>query len=92
MLIPCADTIASGSFIVRPHGFHINTGPTSNNQDSVVGIATGYGQDNRGVGVRVRYGQEFSLLHFVQTDSGALTASYPMCTGGSFPGGKAAGT
>jgi hypothetical protein len=30
-------------------------------------------------------------LHSVQTDSGAHAASYPMDTGGSFPGGKAAG-
>jgi hypothetical protein len=32
--------------------------------------------------------QEFSLLHNVQTDTGAHPASYPMGTGGSFPGGK----
>jgi hypothetical protein len=38
-----------------------------------------------------RYGQEFSLLHVVQTDSGAHPASYSMSTGGSFPGRKAAG-
>jgi hypothetical protein len=30
-----------------------------------------------------------SLLHSVQTGSGAHPASYPMGTGGSFPGGKA---
>jgi hypothetical protein len=35
--------------------------------------------------------QYFPLLHSVQTDSGAHQASYPMGTGGSFPGGKAAG-
>jgi hypothetical protein len=32
---------------------------------------------------------EFSRLH-VQTGSGVHPASYPMGTGGSFPGGKAA--
>jgi hypothetical protein len=37
-----------------------------------------------------RKGQEFSLLHFVQTGSGVHPTSYPMGTGGSFPGGKAA--
>jgi hypothetical protein len=37
------------------------------------------------------YGQEFSLLHVVQTGSGAHPASYPMATGGFFPGGEAAG-
>jgi hypothetical protein len=40
---------------------------------------------------RVRFPamQDFSLLHSVQTDSGAHPASYPMHTGGSGPGGKA---
>jgi hypothetical protein len=32
----------------------------------------------------------FSLHHRVQNGSGALPASYPMGTRGSFPGGKAA--
>jgi hypothetical protein len=36
-------------------------------------------------------GQEFSLLHVVQTGFGVHPTSYPMGTGGSFPGGKAAG-
>jgi hypothetical protein len=35
--------------------------------------------------------QDFSLLHSIQTDSGAQPASSPMGTGGCFPGGKAAG-
>jgi hypothetical protein len=59
-------------------------------RDSVVGIETGYGLDDLGVGVRVP-GQEFSFLHVVQTGSGAHPASYPMGTGDSLPGGKAAG-
>jgi hypothetical protein len=46
-----------------------------------VGIATGYGLDDRGVGVRVP--------DVVQTGSEAHPASYPMGTGGSFPEGKA---
>jgi hypothetical protein len=57
----------------------------------VIGITTGYWLDDRGVGVRVPVGQEFYLLHVVQTGSGALQASYPMGTGGAFPRGKAAG-
>jgi hypothetical protein len=32
------------------------------------------------------YGQEFSLLHVVQTGSGAHSASYPMGTGGKAAG------
>jgi hypothetical protein len=31
----------------------------------------------------------FSLLHRVQTGSGAYLASYPMGTSGAFPGGRA---
>jgi hypothetical protein len=38
-----------------------------------------------------RWEQDFSPLHLVQTGSGAHPASYPMDTGGAFPGGKAAG-
>jgi hypothetical protein len=41
-------------------------------RNSSVGIATGYGLDDRGVGVRVPVGQEFCLLHVAQTCSGAL--------------------
>jgi hypothetical protein len=33
-------------------------------------------------------GKEFFLFHSVQTSSGAHPASYPMGTGGSFPGVK----
>jgi hypothetical protein len=56
-------------------------------QDSSVGIVTGYGLDGP---VRFAAVQDFSLLHSVQTDSGAHPASYPMGTGGSFPEGKVA--
>jgi hypothetical protein len=40
--------------------------------------------------VRCLADTRFSLLHVVQTDSGAHPASYGMGTGFSFPGGKAA--
>jgi hypothetical protein len=60
-------------------------------RDSVVGIATGYGLDNRGVWVWVPVGQEFSLLHVIQTGSEAHPASYQMGTGGSFPWEKRPG-
>jgi hypothetical protein len=42
-------------------------------------------------GVDSRQEQDFSLLHTVQTGSGAHPASYPMGTGGVFSWGKAAG-
>jgi hypothetical protein len=50
-------------------------------RDSVVGIATGYGLDDGGIGVRVP-AQEFSLLNVVQTGFGTHPASYPMGTPG----------
>jgi hypothetical protein len=58
---------------------------------SAICIATAYGLDDQGVGVWVPVGSEFSLLHNMQTGSGAHPASYPMDTWGSFPGGKVAG-
>jgi hypothetical protein len=60
-------------------------------RDSSVGIALGYGLDDRGSRVRLPAGAaNFSLHHRVQIGSGAHPASYPMGTRGSFPGGKAA--
>jgi hypothetical protein len=61
-------------------------------RDSSVGIAMGYGLDDRGSGVRFpAEAGNFSLHHRVQNGSGAHPASYPMGTRGSFPGDKAAG-
>jgi hypothetical protein len=60
--------------------------------DSSVGIALGYGLDDRGSRVRLPAGAgNFSLHHRVQNCSGAHPASYPRGTRSSFPGGKAAG-
>jgi hypothetical protein len=59
-------------------------------RDSAVGIATGYGLDDQGVGGRVLWGQEISLLHVVQTSSGPHPISCPVGTEDSFLGGKAA--
>jgi hypothetical protein len=39
-----------------------------------------------------QWGQEFSLLHVVQTGSGVHPTSYTMGTGGSFPGAKRPGS
>jgi hypothetical protein len=60
-------------------------------QDSLVGIATGYGLEDGGVGVRVPVRQEFAFLHVVQTGSVVHPTSYTIGTGGSFLMGKAAG-
>jgi hypothetical protein len=66
--------------------FHIKS------RDSSVGIALGYGLDDRGSRVRFPAGAgNFSLHHRVQNGSGTHPVSYPMGTRGSFPGSKAAG-
>jgi hypothetical protein len=58
---------------------------------SVFGIVTAYGLDDGGVGVRVLVGSRIftSLYHLDWL--GVHPTSYQMGTGGSFPGGKAAG-
>jgi hypothetical protein len=57
-----------------------------------VGKALGYGLDDRGSRVRFPAAAgNFSLHHRIQKGSGAHPASYPVGTGGSFPGDKAAG-
>jgi hypothetical protein len=59
--------------------------------DSSVGIALGYGLDDRVSRVRYPAGPgNFSPHHRVQNGSGAHPASYPVGTRGSFLGGKAA--
>jgi hypothetical protein len=70
----------------------IHIGAETENLDGSVGIATGYGLDDRMIDVRFPGGGpgNFSFRHHVQTGSGAYPASYPMGTRGSFPGDKAA--
>jgi hypothetical protein len=60
-------------------------------RDSAVGIAIGYGLDDRRFGVLFPVRARDSLLYKAQTGSGAHQASYPMGTGGHFSGGKAVG-
>jgi hypothetical protein len=58
-------------------------------RDSSVDTATGYGMEDRGFGVRVPEGSRiFSTSSRLAL--GVHPTSYPMGTGGSFPGGKAA--
>jgi hypothetical protein len=61
------------------------------NLDSVVGIATGYGLDDRGVEFESWKGQEFSLLHLVQTVPGVTPSLLANGYWGLFPVGKGAG-
>jgi hypothetical protein len=75
---------------LRPH--HVENTASCPSHDSSVGIALGYGLDDRRSTVRLSAGAgNFSLHHRVQNGSGAHPASYPMGTRGSFPEGKAAG-
>jgi hypothetical protein len=60
------------------------------NSDSPVGIALGYGLDDRRVRVPAGAGN-FSLHYRVQNGSGAHPASYPLGTRGSFHGVKRPG-
>jgi hypothetical protein len=53
-------------------------------------IVSDYRLDDREIEVRSPTGaDDFSSSPCVQTGSGAHPASYPMGTGGTFPGGKA---
>jgi hypothetical protein len=61
-------------------------------RDSSVGIALGYGLNDRDSMVRFPAGAgNFSLHHRVPNGSGSHPSSYPMGARGYFPGGKAAG-
>jgi hypothetical protein len=51
-----------------------------------VDIATGYGLDDRRVGVRISVGLRISLLHVVYTGSGGHPNSYSMGTAGKAAG------
>jgi hypothetical protein len=63
---------------------------TTRSRGSSGSIMSDYGLDDRAIEVRSPTGAEdFSSSPCVQTGSGAHPASYPMGTGGSFPGGKA---
>jgi hypothetical protein len=58
---------------------------------TTVGIALGYGLDDRNSRVRFPVGAgNFSIHRRVQNSSGAHPAFYTMGSRGSFPGGKAA--
>jgi hypothetical protein len=71
--------------------FNSRTSFCGESRDSSVGIATGYGLDDRDVGVRVPVGSRiFSPLRRPDRLWGHLT-SYPIGTQGYFRGGKTAG-
>jgi hypothetical protein len=57
---------------------------------SVKRLATG--STTEGSEFESRYNQECSPLHIFYTGSGVNPTSYPVGTGGSYPGGKVAGT
>jgi hypothetical protein len=49
--------------------------------DSSVGIVTGYGLDDQGVGVQIPVGSRIFTSPIVQTSSGVHPTSYTMATG-----------
>jgi hypothetical protein len=57
-------------------------------RDSAFGIATSYGLDDRGVGVRFPLGSRIFSSPRLSDGLWAHPASYQMGGGGSFPGGK----
>jgi hypothetical protein len=67
--------------------------------DRVHSYSASYGLDSVGIvmsygwtaGIRFSVEADISLLHNVQTGSGAQSAPYSVNTGGLFPWGKAAG-
>jgi hypothetical protein len=71
----------------RQYGMFWNNWKLYKTRDSSVGIALGYGLEERGSRVRFPAGAgNFSLHHRVQTGSGTHPASYPTGTRGTFPG------
>jgi hypothetical protein len=67
----------------------LNNKTVKRNRDSSVGIALGYGLDDRGSRVRFPAGSgSFSLHHRVQNGFGAHPASYPKGNRGSSLGVK----
>jgi hypothetical protein len=69
------------TYMLTCHILYLTT-PTFNyvrSRDSIVGIATGYGLDDRGLKI-------FSVVHVVQTGSGPHPVSCPVGTGVSFTG------
>jgi hypothetical protein len=84
---PPSGLLPSGSLTKILYAFLIMS------RDSSVGIALGYGLDDRAFRVRFPAGAgSFSLHHRVHNSSEAHPASYPVGTRGSFPAGKAADT
>jgi hypothetical protein len=64
--------------------------PLAGEPGSSGSIVSGYGLDDRAIGVRSPAGaKDFSSNLCVQTGSGAHPASCTVGTGGPFPGGKA---
>jgi hypothetical protein len=76
---------------VTAREYYSKSVPSLRSRENIVGIATGYGLDDRGVGVRVPvWSIIISSPRRPDRFRGPPT-SYPMGTGGSFPGGKSAG-
>jgi hypothetical protein len=74
-------------YIVKNHEILVIYYVLRKSRDNSVGIALGYGLDDRGSRVRFPAGAvNFSLHHRIKNSSGVHPASYLMGTRGSFPG------
>jgi hypothetical protein len=82
--VPCSSLTVCKLFCLQK-ALTLNKEP-----DISVSIVSDYGLDDRAIEVRSPGGaKDFSSSLCAHTDSGAHPASYPMGTGGPFPGGKA---
>jgi hypothetical protein len=87
------DVLERGGRVLVTTDCNLNKGSMKclRSRDSAVGIATGYGLHDRGVGVRVPVGSRIFTSPFVQTGSWVHPTAYRMGIGGSFPGVKRQG-
>jgi hypothetical protein len=67
--------------VFRSFPVYVSPYNSMRSRDSVVGIATGYGLDDRGSEFESPYDQRFSNLHVVQTGFGAHPIFYSMGMG-----------
>jgi hypothetical protein len=93
---PVARNSAKLGAYLSSHSVTLSSVETEKQQNKLLmfgfAIATGYGWMTEGWEFESRYCKKKNYFrHIVQTGSEAQSASYSMCTGGSFPGGKAAG-
>jgi hypothetical protein len=71
--------------------FFYNMRPSIKSRNSIILSVIHHHQNSLELIIVFSAVKDFSLIHSIQTGSGTHPASYPVGTGDSFPGGKAAG-